>query len=82
MRVKEKGELSILDELDKLVESLSDANPIDGRININFRVMLKLLLVEDCVGTVWFDQKINVEVYEREDAGFESGRGVNVAVEL
>jgi hypothetical protein len=45
-------------------------------------VLIELLLVEDGVGIVGFDQKINVKVYEREDACFESGRSVDVAVEL
>ena len=41
----------------------------------------EFVLVQDLVGMIGVDQDIYVEVDEGEDAGFEAGGGVDVAVE-
>jgi hypothetical protein len=80
--VEGKGKLSVLDEMDKLLQCLADVYPILWRIAVYFGVPFKFIFVEDGVGVVGLYQKVNVKVDEREDACFESGRGINVAVEL
>ena len=55
---------------------------VSGRVLIKLRVMFEFILIKNFKRIVRVNQKVYVEVYETEDAGFERRRGVDVAVEL